>query len=440
MKKSILALFLAVILVIALVPFSVSAAEGKAVSTAAEFEGMTSGEKYYLSKDIDFGGKKYDSCILEEFSGVLDGNGFSIFNFSIESTIEADTGIIKRANKVSTLEIKNLTIGKDGSPITFISSASGKSHGVICGAQENANSMTLTNVTIYANVNIPTAGKANVGGFIGYSRIVTIKDCKMYGKVEVGSGIDQIDAVYHNAGGFIGSVNNDLTVLENCENNAEIIAYCSTVEARAAGLVTYAGTGISFTNCVNNGNVTVYDCGSQMADGQAAGIIAHINKSTPAVLDYCENNGKITASNWCGGFIAQVTAGALFTGCINNGEYNKSAIANGPFSAYIKEGAIVDYENCVDKTDPNAPAVTTPADTTTAAPVVTDAPAPVTTPAAVVTDAPTEAPATSAQTPDVTEAVTTAPKAEKKGCGSAMMSIGIIAVLGCAWTAVRKKK
>ena len=288
MKKVILSLVLIVALIGSIVPVVVSAAPaGTPVSTVAEFEAMQSGGTYYLANDIDFGGKVYQNYILSEFSGVLDGNNHSLLNYTLDGTgSSSDTGTILRANKVGNLEISNLTLGSKDAPIKLLSDAQGKSHGLMFGAQENANSATLTNVTIYGEIRIASAGKLNAGGYIGYSRAVTFTGCNYYGSVEVGTGPNDADEVYHNAAGFIGSVNSDMTFFENCANYGTITTHCSSVEARAGGIISYTGTSVTLTNCANYGDVTVNDCGLQMADGQAAGIIAHANKSNPVILEH----------------------------------------------------------------------------------------------------------------------------------------------------------
>lgn len=443
MKKIIPAVLLILTMVVSMIPFTASAAAGTPVSTVAEFEAMTSGGTYYLANDIDFGGKKYDCYIFEEFSGVLNGEGHCIYNFSIDNNgNESDCGIFKRANKAGSLEINNLFIGKEKQPITMYLTASGKSHGVIAGAQENANAATFNDLHIYAEITAPTVGKANVGGFIGYSRAVTFNNCSFNGFIELGSGIDKIDEVYHNAAGFLGSANSDMTEFNNCDNNASITTYCSTVEARAAGFVSYTQCTIMMANCRNNGEITVADCDKQIADGQVAGFVAHANKTSPVIFDKCENNGKITGSNWCSGFVANAVSGALFTDCVNNGEYKKDAVVAGPFVAFVSDTAIVEYTgNNVDKIDPSVTwGTTTAEETTTPAPAVET-----TTPAAeTTTEKPddTHAPAADTTTAAPAADTTTAAKGDdtKKGCGSAMISVALVAVLGAGFTVLRKKE
>lgn len=447
MKKLVLSMILIVALVSSIVPVAVSAApEGTPISTAAEFESMQSGGTYYLANDIDFGGKVYESYILSEFSGVLDGNNHSLLNYSIDGTgANTDCGTILRANKIGSLEISNLTLGSKDAPIKLTTDAQGKSHGLLFGAQENANTATLTNVTIYGDIRIPSSGKVNAGGYIGYSRAVTFNSCNYYGRVEVGTGPNDADEVYHNGGGFIGSANSDMTFFENCTNYGTIISHCSSVEARAAGLVCYTGYSATFTNCANYGDITVNDCGLQMADGQAAGLVAHANKTSPVIFEDCANYGRVQCSNWCAGFVANATSGAFFDNCVNEGEYTRDAIAKGPFVAYLSETAIVEFESvCTDKTDPNTYYGPEEAETTPATQETTPAEeTPVeTTPAVEETTPAEEGPVetTPAETTPVSAETTPAPTPDPKGCGSAVVSVGILAVIGGAWIALKKRK
>lgn len=444
MKRTLLSAILVLAMIVLLIPVSVSAADGTPVSTVEEFENMTSGGTYYLANDIDFGGKQYECYILAEFSGVLNGNGYTIYNFTLTNgEQESDVGIIKRANKTGNLEITNLNVGKADQPVLLTTSATGMSCGVIAGAQQNANNAVLTGVNVYANVKCTSAGKSNVGGFIGYSRAVTFTDCSFNGTVEAGSGLDQADELYHNAAGFLASANSAMTFFYNCENNGDITAYCTSTEARSAGFVSYTQCSITFENCRNNGDVTVEDCGLQIADGQCAGFVAHANKTDLVLFENCQNYGRITASNWSSGFVAKATSGAIFTACTNEGDYGKDkAIVSGPFVAFVADTAIVDYEGeCIDKIDLSvtwgSAETTTEAPTTTPTPVETTTEAPTTTPEPVVDGLTTTEAPTTTPTPTTT---TTAGGDSEGGCGSVMVSAALVAVLGAGWIVLRKKE
>ncbi len=80
MKK--IAFFLSCIMLLACIPaFSVSAVDGEAkpISTADEFEAMSEVPgNYYLTGDIDFAGRVYDTHIVKKLEGTLDGAGHKI--------------------------------------------------------------------------------------------------------------------------------------------------------------------------------------------------------------------------------------------------------------------------------------------------------------------------------------------------------------------------
>ena len=53
-----------------------------AVSTPEEFLAMESGGAYYLTQDIDFGGRTVP-YLVEVFTGMLDGCGYALKNFTL---------------------------------------------------------------------------------------------------------------------------------------------------------------------------------------------------------------------------------------------------------------------------------------------------------------------------------------------------------------------
>lgn len=406
MKKLVPAL-LALLLVLSMMPITVAAAEGTAIKTAADFEAIANDPTgvYYLANDIDFGGKVYEAgYILEDFSGKLDGCGYALFNYTITNgTGDVDVGTVLRLGKTAkdTIEIKNINFGKPDNLVKMIinDAAQGQSEGIVAAAQQNNGvEAVIENVNVYADIKAEMNGKINCAGFIGYSRFVTINKSTMNGNIAVGKP-NEPDTVYKNAAGFIASGNDALASLTDCTNNATITTYCSSVEARAAGIVSYTGKTMSLTNCVNNGTITVMD-GKEKAASQAAGIIADINGDF-VYLKGCVNNGAISASNWCGGIVAYVRkAGVELDSCANYGTYTKDAAKAAAFVATFDEAKAGDVNvmsNCKDET---GKAVVTTAPVTTKAPETTQAPE--TTKAPTTTEAPatTKAPATTPSTAD----------------------------------------
>jgi len=171
------------------VPVTVVAAEGTAIKTAADFEAIANDPtgSYYLANDIVFNGKVYDTgFILADFSGVLDGNGYSLLNFTITNgEVNTCTGIMDYLGNTAqkTVEIKNLNIGSAANPVKLIVNdvARKKHHGIIAGRQADTVEAIIENVNIYAYADIDAEmnGQINLGGYIGYSRFITLKNCTM---------------------------------------------------------------------------------------------------------------------------------------------------------------------------------------------------------------------------------------------------------------------
>lgn len=436
------ATILLVILALALSLLSLSAgaaAEGTKVSTADEFKTMTPGGSYYLTNDIDLGGEEFECFIFAEFNGTIDGNGYSVFNYKLSNNGKnANVGTVQMANRDGDLIIKDLSFGKEGNPvlINIDNGAVNKHHGVICGQQfDNAYSVMLTNVKVYADFKVLMGEKCNVGGYIGYSRMFAITNCEMHGIIEVGSGPDIADGLYHNAGGFIGSANKDMSTLSNCANYADVITYCSRTDARAGGFVCYSGKTTILENCINYGDISCYDTATEKSDSQAGGFIAHANNAA-VTLTGCINYGKVTGTSRVGGFIARVAKGAFIEACINEGEYSKDAEHFGPFAALVEPASFAEIDAfCIDRTDPDFTPVTTPEKTT---PVVTSPD--VTTPD-ITTPTVTNPPGDNDNATAEPEGDYTAPPDIKKGCGSSLALSSIFVIAGAAaCVTVRKKK
>ncbi len=457
MKKFVLFMIFATAIICSLAIVSASAAtEGTPIATVEDFEKIGVSEladgaelpKYYLANDIDFGGKEYDTFIVEKFSGTLDGNGHTIFNFKITGTQNSDYAIFKQLMEFGNTVIKDLKIGKADNMITLQPSdlASGKSHAVIAGSIANKADFTTTfsGVDIYANINFPYSNKCNVGGFVGYARYVVFENCKMNGTIKVGSP-DINNTVYMNAGGFIGAHKAVLGTLKGCENYADITVYGSTTEARAAGIVGYTDGDLVLENCINRGNISALDFddekwGYAQSDSMCAGILGHLNKKV-ATLTGCINYGTLLATNRIGTMVAKITgvdaATEILTikDCKNEGKLTSNVVNfNDSWGESDCPVKVEGYTNLsTEKVEYTTiqRGETTPyeePDETTTEPKETE---PVETPDATTTEAPTD-------TDKVAETTTAAPtdKVEEKGCGGFVSAAAVIAVLvsalGCA--------
>ena len=93
--KKFTALMLVVLMVVALVPFSASAATWTKVDTAAEFAAMADGN-YWLTADIDL--SKATWTTLKEFKGTLNGNGHTITVPKDAPIFDKLSGTVKNVN------------------------------------------------------------------------------------------------------------------------------------------------------------------------------------------------------------------------------------------------------------------------------------------------------------------------------------------------------
>ncbi len=382
--KKIFAMFLALMTVVSLC-LPVAAEEetvtigGKIyhmISTAEQFEKINGGQNYVLTQDIDFGGKVYDHYVVPaHFYGILDGNGHSIFNFSIDSatdkagifnmTYDTDAdGVVKVRDQVDendvpildpetgdpltevvvatgfTYTIRNLTVGSETAPVSIKGTTQ---VGTLSGYIHDGNVFDLLNVNVYANVE--STGQ-QAGGFIGRTMPnrqlmpSAFSNCHFYGSVSAGGA---------NVGGFIGRSANPIT-FTNCENHGEINANTFTNVGGFVGCTHAAKyAGLTFTRCTNSGKVMGVNC-----------VGGFTGKTMFSVtLDGCVNNGEIAAlGTHVGGLVAYfyneadylVGVTATLTNCTNNGKVWTDASVSGKTCMGGLVGTVLDnlvIMNCV---------------------------------------------------------------------------------------------
>ena len=130
------------------------------IRTKDEFLAMNNvAGKFILANDIDLGGHTADTLIKLPKGNIFDGNGYSIYNYSLRGTADLSTFGINNGELTT---IRNINIGKPDSYIDIKSETNGKSIG---GVLSYSNSIfALENITVYANIN---STGANVGGIAG---------------------------------------------------------------------------------------------------------------------------------------------------------------------------------------------------------------------------------------------------------------------------------
>lgn len=274
------------------------------VTTLEELQGMTAaGGVYKLMNDLDLGGKSFDNFVFSNangFNGVFDGNGHSIYNFTVNGKADSDAGFFRTVSKTNDSLILNLTIGSAQNPYVLnTGAAGGKTVGAFAAYCSNTYSTLIDGVHLYTNLT-HTGAQVNMGGFFGLSRRCSYLNSTLAGKIAV-DATALTNAQYVNFGGFSGKLEADQTLYLNCTNYAEITAVTSVgKELRAAGFVGYATKNADFINCANFGNVSV----TGGAAPTAAGFWSRSDGNSTELVFNCTNFGNISSSKYASGFFA----------------------------------------------------------------------------------------------------------------------------------------
>lgn len=248
---------------------------------------------YILMTDIDL--SVYDNwSIIDNFHGVLDGNGHIVKSLCQNTTVTTSTvyaGLIG----TNTGNIKN--IGIENANITVTSTS-----GVVFGTGVVAvNQGTIKNcfITGTINVKVETANITAVGSICAYNTS-NMDYCHSLCDITVVSGDDA--ATQLEVGGIIGE---NTKSIANCVNSGKLDITNKNGLTFAAGVIGKTTTSIS--DCGNHGNLFVKNENSTI---YAGGITGTINGDLS--LSRCFNYGHIQASSTFGNSYAGGIAG-IFT-------------------------------------------------------------------------------------------------------------------------------
>ncbi len=228
---------------------------------------------YQLVTNLNLAGRSWTPF---DFSGTLNGNGYTVSNFSIT----ADEGNLAMFGKLS---------GKvDGLTLTNINITSYNYNGVgIAGICYNLEGGTISNCTIESGKIEGEVGLA--GGFATYLTSGTITNC--VNKASVSIDTTHTSDSYA-IGGIVGFAKGG--TVTNCENHGTI----SGAEF-VGGIIgrTQAGdTSLVISHLSNYGNVT----GS---DSHVAGIVGKFEKDLEYSITNLYNSGKVEGVNYVGGLM-----------------------------------------------------------------------------------------------------------------------------------------
>lgn len=268
----------------------------------------------------------YTNSVAYSFSGVLDGNGFSIINnlmiadhgvglfallqnaiiknLTIDGSFQTNTGGIEVTNSAGALAVQSIgsvTVQSvtNSADVTGFANVSG-----FIGYHSNSGNDYETLLTISSSVNLGTIyGNASpVGGFIGESSdTLHIYFSKNLGNVS-GLGTD--------VGGFVGRISSNSTVISASSNMGSL----DSDSTFAGGLVGRALSSLYIVNSFNTGSVNSCNySGGLVASAQDLWIYDSYNEGT--IFSGSCGPGSGTA----GGIVAEVQQSLILERVFNSG-------------------------------------------------------------------------------------------------------------------------
>ncbi len=261
--------------------------------------------RYILTNDISLGGRSWDPF---DFVGSFDGNGYTIYNFSINKSGSNNIGFFSTI--AVNASVMNLTLEQ------YV--VSGKEN---VGGLAGVNHGTINNCSVKGSV---TSSSHNTGGLVGYNYGI-IENSNATGSVTGGNS--------NNVGGLVGY--NKGGRITGCYASGDV--YSNYV--RVGGLVGLNEGGI-ITMSYATGNVT--------SNQNIVGGLAGANFSNGTIAD-CYATGSVTSltNAGVGGLVGENTNSELDTSSITNcyavGAVSRSAGSLGGLVAKnIYDGPISD--------------------------------------------------------------------------------------------------
>lgn len=315
------------------------------INSADEFAVFASNAELYpasatvtLGSSVDLSELSAGVLPANAFSGIFDGQGNSLFNF----TAVSDTDAAVFSSLEGKGQIRNLVLGSangtsyDG--ISVIRHASSDADAQNCIAAPIAyvmNEASVERVVNYASIEIASDGVAAsyTAGIVGHMRsTASILNCKNYGSVTaLASAKSWIDV-----GGVVGTSSGKNCNIKSCENHGALLfnsAACA-VTINMGGIVAGATAGL-YEDCHNYGTVTVGKTSSTYSSAINIGGILGWNNGSLSGLKNCVNeqgaditNNAAAANDMAiGGIVGKYGSATNYVNPID-GCVNKAAVVN----------------------------------------------------------------------------------------------------------------
>lgn len=336
------------------------------ISTATQLKAINNNLSacYKLTANIDLNGEDFTPLGNAEsgtFSGIFDGNGFTISNLNVFSgkfagLFGCNEGTIKNV-KLSGIYVygtryiggvvgQNTTLGSvfncsvSSGDIEADDGINAIYAGGIIGYNEGFAEGTFSN---NANLKISNSNNdAIAGGIIGQNNSaysLTINNSKNTGNVSSSSS-----SSVSSSGGFVGFNFGSLTITE-CTNvgtvsQSSYVSFDSSSNSCSGGFVGFNAGSLTITNCTNKGTVSSYsntDANQAKSSSSSGGFIGG-NEGTLTITD-CTNTGNVSSSSsdssyysttvsFSGGFVGKNDSGTLtITDCTNTGNVSYSSLS-----------------------------------------------------------------------------------------------------------------
>lgn len=301
---------------------------------------MDSNGHVVLLQDVDMSGvESYIPAGTDEkpFSGVFDGQGFTVRNISVKTDItsQANTGIF---GVISGATVRNLTVGDEGDVWTITGKAAGGSAiaGVAAKALEGS---VVENCVNYVSFDFQAEDGAKVvvsmAGIVGDATGLSVTGCTNNADIHVSSLVNtESGGNGFQLGGIVGYARSGVKA-SGCENNGDL----SAPSGRGGGIIATLAGG-SMSECVNNGTIEDDRAGQHSGNAEAYGYkrmggLAGGTSGTVSIAK-CTNNGTVITHLGCrtGGFVGHNDKASAITGCVNKGNIFGAAVHDGHGAAW----------------------------------------------------------------------------------------------------------
>ena len=338
------------------------------ISTATQLKAINNNLSacYKLTANIDLNGEDFTPLGNAEsgtFSGIFDGNGFTISNLNVFSgkfagLFGCNEGTIKNV-KLSGIYVygtryiggvvgQNTTLGSvfncsvssgdieadDGINEIYAGGIIGYNEGFVEGTFSNNANLKINN----------ESSSAVAGGIIGKNNSVysvNITDSTNTGNISASGSKNTY------CGGLVG-INTSAVEITNSTNTGNVSYSYTTSYSYSGGFVGYNDNGaITITNSTNTGNVSYSYSYSRRSRSYSGGFVGY-NDNGAITITNGTNTGNVSSSSssasYSGGFVGSNEGTLTITDCTNTGNISSSSSDSVSYSGGFVG---VDYEGTI---------------------------------------------------------------------------------------------